>query len=220
MTTRKQKREEGEGTARRRLECVRLSAAFPHARQIPATDFHRSKRRERRPGPDGGRLSLRCLLLGLSATQSAGKPAQSKTWRPRLALLSLLPFVFCLIAAAQPYAIDWSTLDGGGGTSTGGVYSVSGTIGQPDAATMNGGQFTMQGGFWPGIVVSSPGEAPTLFIQLSGDSVIISWSPATPGFELEATADLGGAMWTPVLTTNPVTIPMTGPVRFYRLKKP
>jgi hypothetical protein len=30
--------------------------------------------------------------------------------------------------------LDWFTIDGGGGTSTGGVYAVSGTIGQPDAA--------------------------------------------------------------------------------------
>ena len=30
---------------------------------------------------------------------------------------------------AQSYSIDWFTIDGGGGTSTGGVYSVSGTIG-------------------------------------------------------------------------------------------
>ena len=29
---------------------------------------------------------------------------------------------------AQSYSIDWFTIDGGGGTSTGGVYSVSGTI--------------------------------------------------------------------------------------------
>jgi len=37
-------------------------------------------------------------------------------------------------AAAQSYSIDWFTIDGGGGMSTGGVFSVSGTIGQPDAA--------------------------------------------------------------------------------------
>ena len=38
----------------------------------------------------------------------------------------------CLATAcglAQNYSIDWSTIDGGGGTSTGGVYTVSGTIG-------------------------------------------------------------------------------------------
>ena len=56
----------------------------------------------------------------------------------RLFLLCLLPSAFCLRAWGQSYSIDWSTIDGGGGTSTGGVYTVSGTIGQPDAGTMSG----------------------------------------------------------------------------------
>ena len=41
--------------------------------------------------------------------------------------------MFTAMGFAQSYQIDWFTIDGGGGTSTGGVYSVSGTIGQPDA---------------------------------------------------------------------------------------
>jgi hypothetical protein len=31
---------------------------------------------------------------------------------------------------------------------------------------MNGGDFSVEGGFWPGIIVPSTGETPTLFIQL------------------------------------------------------
>ena len=51
-------------------------------------------------------------------------------------LLSLVSaFSFQLSAFSQSYAIDWHTIDGGGGTSTGGVYSVSGTIGQAGAGT-------------------------------------------------------------------------------------
>ena len=34
---------------------------------------------------------------------------------------------------AQTYSIDWYKIAGGGGTSTGGTYAVSGTIGQPEA---------------------------------------------------------------------------------------
>ena len=41
-----------------------------------------------------------------------------------------------LAVRAQNYTVDWMTVDGGGGTSTGGVYSVTGTIGQPDAGVM------------------------------------------------------------------------------------
>mgnify|MGYP002783739173 FL=1 len=55
------------------------------------------------------------------------------------------------MAAAQPFEIPWYTIDGGGGTSAGGTFSVSGTIGQPDAGTaLSGGTFTITGGFWVG----------------------------------------------------------------------
>ncbi|TWT44089.1 hypothetical protein RAS1_04960 [Phycisphaerae bacterium RAS1] len=54
-------------------------------------------------------------------------------------------------ALAQPFEIDWSTIDSGGGmNSTGGSFEVSGTIGQPDAGSaMTGGSFSLVGGFWP-----------------------------------------------------------------------
>jgi hypothetical protein len=122
-------------------------------------------------------------------------------------------------AYAQTLSLDWSTIDSGGGTSSGGQYTVSGTIGQPDASAMSGGSFTLQGGFWPGIIVRST-NAPTLFIQLAGDSVIISWSPVTAGFQLEEKEDLAEVVWTAAPAGNPVTIPITGPARFYRLTKP
>src|SRR5262245_12842301 len=55
-------------------------------------------------------------------------------------------------AFGQNYDLSWNTIDGGGATfSTGGAYSLGGTIGQPDAgAAMTGGSFTLVGGFWPG----------------------------------------------------------------------
>ncbi|UCF44112.1 MAG: hypothetical protein JSV99_04105 [Planctomycetota bacterium] len=48
------------------------------------------------------------------------------------------------------YEIVWSTIDGGGGVSSGGEYIVTGTIGQADAAYSAGGQYEVLGGFWPG----------------------------------------------------------------------
>ena len=36
-------------------------------------------------------------------------------------------------AVAQNYSINWYKVSGGGGTSTGGVYTVNGTAGQPEA---------------------------------------------------------------------------------------
>ncbi len=48
------------------------------------------------------------------------------------------------------YDLSWSTIDGGGGQSSGGPYTLTGTIGQPDAAWSRGGQYELLGGFWPG----------------------------------------------------------------------
>jgi hypothetical protein len=87
---------------------------------------------------------------------------------------------------AQSYSIDWFTIDGGGGTSTGGVYSVSGTIGQPDAgAVMSGGNYTLQGGFWAIQAVQTPG-APLLSIaRTTTNTVVVFWPSPSTGFQLQ-----------------------------------
>ena len=92
--------------------------------------------------------------------------------------VSLVLGVWCLVffstasAFSQSYSLDWFTIDGGGGTSSGGSYTLNGTIGQPDAGTLSGGSYTLEGGFWSSIVVPATGEAPTLFIQFSGNNVV------------------------------------------------
>jgi len=63
--------------------------------------------------------------------------------------------IFLLFAAptfAQSdgdYHLSWSTIDGGGGRSLGETYTLEGTIGQPDAGLMSGGDYVLAGGFWP-----------------------------------------------------------------------
>mgnify|MGYP001488349017 CR=1 FL=1 len=59
-----------------------------------------------------------------------------------LCLCSLCP------RAVTQYSINWSTIDCGGGVSSGGTFSITGTIGQPDAGRMTGGSFSLSGGFW------------------------------------------------------------------------
>ncbi len=68
--------------------------------------------------------------------------------------------ILIVLTASQPiapasaqsgggYDLTWNTIDGGGVTfSTGGAYSLGGTIGQADAGTMSGGSYTLNGGFW------------------------------------------------------------------------
>jgi hypothetical protein len=76
----------------------------------------------------------------------------------RKLLLPLLLLVICILLfgvgsvfAITGYTLDWWTVDGGGGTfSTGGSYSLGGTIGQPDPGTSTGGTYILDGGFWPG----------------------------------------------------------------------
>lgn len=128
-------------------------------------------------------------------------------------------------ARSQSYSIDWSTIDGGGGTSTGGVYSVSGTIGQPDASTtpMTNGQYSVTGGFWALPTAVQVTGAPTLMIvPATPGNATISWSPNTAGYVMQQTAVLSPSNWTnsPSGATNPITVPAVTPTRFYRLFKP
>jgi hypothetical protein len=56
-----------------------------------------------------------------------------------------------LAGSGGPYVLEWTTIDAGGGTSSGGEYTLTGTIGQHDAGTlMTGENFSLTGGFWPG----------------------------------------------------------------------
>lgn len=122
------------------------------------------------------------------------------------------------------YSIGWHTLDGGGGTSTGSVRSVSGTIGQPDAGgPMISGRYAVTGGFWAfAQAIQVPG-APTLtIVPASPGNATISWTPNTPGFVLQESASLSPTNWTnsPSGSTNPIVVPASLPVKFYRLFKP
>jgi hypothetical protein len=62
-------------------------------------------------------------------------------------LLIMCILLFSLPAIAD-YEISWHTTDGGGGRSSGGDFAIVGTIGQPDAGDMSGGDFQLSGGFW------------------------------------------------------------------------
>lgn len=131
-------------------------------------------------------------------------------------------------ATAQSYSIDWHTIDGGGGTSTSGVYSVSGTIGQPDAnqQPMTGGSFSLTGGFWSLFAVQTPG-APLLTISLtSTNTVMVSWPATGLTFQLQENADFSlPNSWSPIAqaaVTNAgqisVIVPTTAGRKFFRLK--
>lgn len=138
--------------------------------------------------------------------------------------VTLWPLVALLIFAAdrsqaQGYGINWFTIDGGGSASAGGTFSLSGTIGQPDAGTLSGGSYSLAGGFW-GITALPSAGAPRLFIQYSGGLATISWTPAAASYVLQVNDTLNPASWTnaPSGIANPVNVPTTGAARFFRLK--
>jgi hypothetical protein len=62
-------------------------------------------------------------------------------------LFSVSALGLCAVPASAQHSIAWYTVDGGGGTSVGGVFTLSGTIGQPDAGTLTGGAIECLGGF-------------------------------------------------------------------------
>ncbi|MCX6926208.1 MAG: hypothetical protein NT154_23825 [Verrucomicrobia bacterium] len=186
--------------------------------------------KKRGPKMDDGGWPVRSVLEcggHPAAEQSARELAHSKTWR---SFVASLVFLACAtIAHAQSYSIDWFTIDGGGGTSTGGVYSITGTIGQPDAGTMSGGNFTVEGGFW-GIIaaVQKPG-APLLSIsRTTTNTVAVSWPSPSTGWNLEQnTNSVGSANWSNVVSapsdngmTKTVIVNPPSGNRFYRLFKP
>ena len=146
-----------------------------------------------------------------------------------------LATAFLLSAAAsalsQNYSIDWFTIDGGGGTSSGGSYAVSGTIGQPDAGSMSGGAYTLVGGFWGAIQAIQTAGAPLLSVEtLLNGTVRVFWPSSATGFVLDQATALAvtptATTWTPAVfpyQTNASQISITtapSPAqKYYRLRK-
>ena len=67
-----------------------------------------------------------------------------------VSLLLLVLTVPVLAQSGGPYDLSRFTV-GGGGTSSGGDYALSGAAGQTDAGVvLTGGDYTLAGGFWGG----------------------------------------------------------------------
>ena len=141
-------------------------------------------------------------------------------------IMVALALALPLLATAQSYSINWYKVAGGGGTATGGVYSLSGTIGQPDAsAQMSGGSYSLTGGFWAIISVVQTAGLPNLAITHSGNSVIVSW-PNTGTYTLQQNSTVTSPSgWTTsgysISTangTNSITVPSPTGNLFFRLQ--
>lgn len=140
-----------------------------------------------------------------------------------LAMVALIAFS----ASAQNYTISWYKVAGGGGTSSGGQYSLSGTIGQPDASgALTGGNYSLTGGFWAFIQVIQTAGAPTLYISYSGNTVTVYWQNVS-GWTLQQNNNLNvpaswtiNSSWTTTNGTNYLQVVSPKGNEFYRLYNP
>jgi hypothetical protein len=98
------------------------------------------------------------------------------------------------------YEIAWWTIDSGGGTSAGGIYQLSGTLGQFDAATASGDngltEWCLAGGYWS--AGCEPAPPPLCPADTDGDgmvnvadlvNVILDWGPCPAGCPGDVSGD-------------------------------
>ncbi len=99
-------------------------------------------------------------------TRTRNRPASTKAGR-RYTTAVVASWFLLLNAAAfgqsgGGFDLTWTTIDGGGGVSTGGGFELAGTIGQADAtaaSALTGGDYALTGGFWYAV-----GPLCTLFV--------------------------------------------------------
>jgi formylmethanofuran dehydrogenase subunit C len=139
-------------------------------------------------------------------------------------------FVLVLLGApalsrAQSYSIDWHAVDGGGGTSSAGQFTVAGTVGQCDEVQMTGGNFSIDDGSWVAFTAVQTLGAPMLRMQLSAtNTIVIAWPANSTGFTLQQNSNLATTNWVNVSdapnlvgSENQVVIIPTAGNNFYRL---
>lgn len=135
----------------------------------------------------------------------------------------LVSFLGSTSGQAQGFTIPRYTVGAGGGISTGGVFSVTGTVGQPAVgAPMVGSGFQVTGGIWALPVAVQTTNAPTLTILAArpGEAQI-SWQPADTAWRLQESPALSPPAWvdSPSGNINPIVVPSTSPAKYYRLTR-
>lgn len=129
--------------------------------------------------------------------------------------------------AAQGLSIDSHSIGGGGGLSSGGAFTLNGTISQVESgAAVAGGHFAIQSGFWNVVTLLPIPGGPTLTIQRVGTSVMLSWDSAT-GWSLQQNSQLSESGWSAFTglisddgTTKTATYPLSSRVEFFQLFHP
>lgn len=170
------------------------------------------------------------VFVGSAPTHVGGYSALRRAVALVLLFFSFHISSFVLPALAQQYAIPWFKVAGGGGMmSTGGVYALSGTIGQSDAGRVAyTNVFRIEAGFWA-IAIQQLGYPP-LNITRTDTNYFVSWKTPEPGLILQQAATLATpTVWndtTNVVSTNGITNLVQQAIdsgvsnRYYRLRQP
>jgi hypothetical protein len=142
-----------------------------------------------------------------------------------IVLVVVVHIAWCATSYAQ-FSINWASIDGGAGESGGGPFSLSGTIGQPDAGVMGGSGYTVIGGFWA-FAAGTSSATPLLSIEHLGANARVFWPLPGTGFSLQEAGALTGSPWTTTAFTYQtnsthifVIFPPAGSSKFFRLYAP
>lgn len=137
--------------------------------------------------------------------------------------------------ADEALSIDWYTVDGGGGTTSAGEFTLSGTIGQPDAGTLTfpTADFNLFGGYWGQfgeVAPVGPDDRPAMNINLTdANTLVLAWPAAYVGYSVQS-RHADAQDWTDVTTPPPklvggeyqvtLTLSPTDAPTFFRLRRP
>lgn len=137
--------------------------------------------------------------------------------------------------AAQQFSVTSHVIAGGGGTASGGLFAITGTIAQAEAAPrLTGGCFSVDPGFWGHYAVISTPGAPTLRTRIVANYVRVAFTPTCGDWVLQWTATLepeaAATSWTDDEASNLILIdgeltrdfhiPSWGNRLYFRLRQP
>jgi hypothetical protein len=107
----------------------------------------------------GPGTSINFGLGGVTSAQGVLMPGRYEVTSAVMSPVGRPTVILDLVVSEIPFTIDWSTLDNGGGTVAGGIYTLNGTIGQYDAGgLLAGGSFAINSGYWSAFEVFCPAD--------------------------------------------------------------
>ncbi len=149
----------------------------------------------------------------------------------KMKTIIILLLTSSLLHADPRFVLKKTVIPGGGSTLTSPRFTLTGTIGQPEASprlVSTDGRFTLAPGFWGDYSVVQQPNLPLLTIRRGATGFfVLAWPIDTANATLEQSLDLTPSSWTTVTTRvidtateHTVTVPINAPKKFFRLSVP